>query len=330
MELINEINTIKNLMNLEVLNEAGAGSWLDDVWMVTKDILKTFFNKSSLESFIKNGFGAQEFKSLKKAILDSPKRQLGVELKNSLTTAMNNLPQTATAQRLLINTRIKQIDDLITSNPLVTKKLIKNTMVDLEKSYPTLFQKKWYGSYVNQGKISSVEKQLIREFKGKSAKDIELSIESTLSKAESTLSKIKMPQKRKSAYQKIIKNYGEYIKKNPIKGPLVTLGAPPVIGIVVYLLYGFFENWYDTGSPISAVMSSGTDIWGDIKKGWYSAKPYPAGAMGLLSYLNEKYGNKNWKNEFRLDINGNSYIITHLSSGESKSFEHNGKTFIEL
>ena len=78
MELINEINTIKNLMNLEVLNEAGAGSWLDDVWMVTKDILKTFFNKSSLESFIKNGFGAQEFKSLKKAILDRPKRQLGV------------------------------------------------------------------------------------------------------------------------------------------------------------------------------------------------------------------------------------------------------------
>ena len=291
MELINEINTIKNLMNLNVLNEAAPAAWIDEVWMAVKSIFTNFgLAKSSIQKFIIKGFDEKEFKALKKSILESKNGQLGVDLKTALTTAKNNLPVTSTADRLLIDTRINQIDNLIKS--IVNKKLITTTIDSLESSYPTLFKKKWYGSYVNQGKIDSIQKQLMRDLKGKSVKDIEDTIEAKLLAAEKKLTNINMSKKRKSAYQRIIKTYGEYIKKNPIKGPLVTLGSVPVIGTVVYLLYGFFENWYDTGSPISAVMSSGTDIWGDIKKGWYSSKPYPDTPNGLLTYLTEKYGAK--------------------------------------
>lgn len=116
MELINEINTIKNLMNLEVLNEAGPGSWLDDVWKATKGILSKYINKSSIDSLIKDGFDEDEFKVLKNAILESSEGQLGVELKTSLKKAKEALPPTATAERLLIDTRIRQIDDLITQS----------------------------------------------------------------------------------------------------------------------------------------------------------------------------------------------------------------------
>jgi fido (protein-threonine AMPylation protein) len=327
MELINEINTIKNLMSLKVLNEAAPGAWLDDVWMVTKDILKTFFNRSSLDKFIKDGFGAQEFKPLKKAILDSPNRQLGVELKNSLTTAMNNLPETATAQRLLIATRIKQIDELMKS--VVTKKLIKNTIQDLEKSYPNLFQKKWYGSFVNQGKINSITKQVTRDFEGKSAKDIETIIEKKLSDADTKLYNKK--GSKKSGFQKLIKRYREYMIAHPIKGSASTLGGVVGIGTLVYLLYYLISNTIETGSPISGTIKTGSDIWGDIKKGWYSSKPYPNTPNGLLLYLTDKYGPNDYQNNFKLSPPAGGVVtITPINGGEAKSFEHNGKTFIEL
>jgi hypothetical protein len=328
MEILNEINSIRNIMGLPLLNE---GKGVSEI--ITKLIDGAFKNVLK-----------EEEKSLIRTFLTSPKKLVGklgkdferfvisTEGQNFIKEIDSEIAkETNPAKKINGQTFLDSIRNFKAEGGEVTKKLIKTTMQDLEKSYPTLFQKKWYGSYVNQGKISSVEKQLIREFKGKSAKDIETLIEAKLSQAESKLSKIKMPQKRKSAYQKIIKNYGEYIKKNPIKGPLVTLGAVPVIGTVVYLLYGFFENWYDTGSPISAVMSSGTDIWGDIKKGWYSAKPYPNTPNGLLSYLTDKYGPNDYQNNFKLNPPVNGVVtITPISGGETKSFQHNGKTFIEL
>jgi hypothetical protein len=100
-------------MNLKVLNEAGPGTWLDDVWKATKGILKKYFEKSSLENFIRNGFAEQEFKALEKAILDSPNGKLGVDLKNALKRAKDALPPTATAEKLVIQTRINQIDNVI-------------------------------------------------------------------------------------------------------------------------------------------------------------------------------------------------------------------------
>jgi hypothetical protein len=328
MEILNEINGIRNIMGLPLLTEDKGVSGI-----ITKLIDGVFKN-----------ILIDEEKSLLRTFLTSPKKLTG-QLGKDFETFVKSPRGVTFIQEVegKINTEINparqlngqafldSIKNFKAEGGVVTKKLIKSTMEDLEKSYPTLFQKKWYGSYVNQGKISSIEKQLFREFKGKSAKDIEASIEVKLSQANDKLSKIKMPQKRKSAYQKIIKNYGDYIKKNPIKGPLVTLGAVPVIGTVVYLLYGFLENWYDTGSPISAVMSSGTDIWGDIKKGWYSAKPYPNTPNGLLLYLTDKYGPNDYQNNFKLSPpSGGVVTITPISGGETKSFQHNGKTFIEL
>lgn len=322
MELINEINTIKNLMNLNVLNEAAA-PWIDEVWTAVKSIFTNFrLSKSSVENFIIKGFDENQFKTLKKSILASPNGQLGVDLKTALTTAKNNLPVTSTADRLLIDTRIRQIDNLIKS--IADKKLIKTTIDSLESSYPTLFKKKWYGSYVNQARIDSIQKQLTRDLKGKSAKDIEDIIEKKLSDAESKLSKIKNP--KKNTYQKLLKRYREYMIKNPGIGSLKTFG----FGTIVYLFYHLISNTIETGSPISGGMKTGSDIWGDIKKGWYSSKSYPNTPNGLLTYLTEKYGANDYQNNFKLTRAGDIVTITPINGGETKSFQHNGKTFIEL
>jgi len=328
MEILNEINSIRNLMGLSLLNENKGVSEI-----ITKLIDGAF----------KTILSATE-KSLIRTFLTSPKKltgQLGKDFELFVKSPQGVsfikevddkiATEISPAKQLTAQSYLDGIRAFKAQSGVVTKKLIKTTIQDLEKSYPSLFQKKWYGSYVNQGKIDSIQKQLMRDLKGKSAKDIEATIEAKLLAADKTLTKINMPKKRKSAYQKIIKNYGEYIKKNPIKGPLVTLGSVPVIGTVVYLLYGFFENWYDTGSPISAVMSSGTDIWGDIKKGWYSAKPYPNTPNGLLLYLTDKYGPNDYQNNFKLSPPAGGVVtITPINGGEAKSFEHNGKTFIEL
>lgn len=325
MELINEINQIKKIMGLTHLNEA-SGGWLDDLFRATKSLLtKTIKDKNSLSYFINEGL--DKVPALKTAIAKTP--ALGTSLKSQLKLTRDKLLPTD-PNFVLIDARIKEIDDLLTTSKGKLKKIIKSTVDSLETSYPNLFKKRWYGSYVNDARIKSIKKQAFTEFKGKSTKDIQTIIESKLSKAESTLEKIKMTNKRKSAYRKIIKDYRNYMKKNPIKGTVTTAASVPVISTFVYLLYSFFENWYDLGgSPIPAAMKTVSGIWGQIKTGWNASKSYPAGAMGLLSYLNEKYGNKNWKNDFRLDINGNSYIITHLSSGESKSFQYKGNTYIE-
>jgi ElaB/YqjD/DUF883 family membrane-anchored ribosome-binding protein len=327
MELINEINIIKNLMNLNVLNEAAPLAWVDEVWMAVKSIFTNYrLGKSSIENFIIKGFKETEFKNLKKSILESKNGQLGVDLKTALTTAKNNLPPTATADKLLIETRIKQIDNLIKSIP--TRKFIKTTIKDLETSYPTLFKKKWYGSYANQGRIDVIEKQVLRDIDGKSAKDIESILEKKLSDADTKLYNKKGA--KKSEFQKLIKRYREYMIAHPWKSAGKTLGGVVAFSILVYLLYSFIVNSNETSSPISGTVKTVSDIWGDVKKGWHAAKPYPSGPDGLLLYLNAKYGNKNWKQDCKLDINGNIYIVTYKSSGESKTFKHNGTTFNEL
>jgi hypothetical protein len=327
MELINEINTIKNLMNLNVLNEAAAAAWVDEVWMAVKSIFTNFkLSKSSVENFIIKGFAEKEFKVLKKSILESKNGEMGKDLITALTTAKNKLPVTSTADRLLIDTRIRQIDNLIKS--IANKKLITTTIDSLESSYPTLFKKKWYGSYVNQTRIDTIQKQVLRDMNGKSAQEIEQIIQKKLSDIDAEL--FKKRGAKKSGFQKLTKRYREYMIKHPFKGSAKTFGGLVSFSLLVYLLFSYIINSFDTGSPISGVSATGADIWGDLKTGWYAAKSYPAGYKGLLSYLNEKYGNKNWINDFRLDINGNIYTITHLSSGESKTFKHNGRTFIEL
>jgi hypothetical protein len=264
MELINEINIIKNLMNLNVLNEAAPLAWVDEVWKAVKSIFTNYrLGKSSIENFIIKGFKETEFKNLKKSILESPKGQLGVDLKTALTTAKNNLPPTATADKLLIDTRIKQIDNLIKSIP--TRKFIKTTIKDLETSYPTLFKKKWYGSYANQGRIDVIEKQVLRDIDGKSAKDIESILDKKLSDADTKLYNKKGA--KKSEFQKLIKRYREYMIAHPWKGAGKTLS----FSVLVYLLYSIIANTYYTDNVVSGTIKTGGDLWGSVVKGWESA-----------------------------------------------------------
>jgi hypothetical protein len=322
MEILNEINSIRNIMGLPLLNE---GKGVSEI--ITKLIGGAFKN------ILK-----EEEKSLIRTFLTSPKKlvgQLGKDFETFIKSA-NGIAfikeidteiakEINPAKKLNGQTFLDSIRNFKAQGGVVTKKLIKTTMEDLAKTYPTLFQKKWYGSFVNQGKIDSITKQVMRDFKGKSAKDIETIIEKKLSDAESKLSKIKNP--KKNTYQKLLKRFREYMIKNPGIGSLKTFG----FGTIVYLFYHLISNTIETGSPISGGMKTGSDIWGDIKKGWYSSKSYPNTPSGLLLYLTDKYGPNDYQTKFKLSPPvGGVVTITPISGGETKSFQHNGKTFIEL
>lgn len=325
MEILTEINDIRKMMGLSLINEENVASEI-----IINLLNKTFKNilkdeeKSLIRKFIASpekmvGKSGKDFETFIKS-------ENGIKFINEVDKNIIKNPNISAIKKLKAQSLLDSIRNFKSQGGVVTKKLIKNTMEDLEKSYPTLFQKKWYGSFVNQGKIDSITKQVMRDFKGKSAKDIETLIEKKLSDAESKLSKIKNP--KKNTYQKLLKRYREYMIQNPVIGSVKTFG----FGTIVYLLYYIIINSIETGSPISGTIKTGSDVlWGDIKTGYYSSKSYPNTPNGLLLYLTDKYGPNDYQNNFKLNPPvGGVVTITPISGGETKSFKHNGKTFVEL
>ena len=213
---------------------------------------------------------------------------------------------------------------------VVTKQSIENIAASLEKSFPFLFKKDIFGSYVNQSRIDLALNQLKKEFKGKTVQDIESIVDKKLSDANNKLSKSGKNPKKTSYLKKQLNSLGSYLKKNPIKGPGVLTGSAVVGGTAFYLLYEFIMNTYDTGSPISGVIKTAKDIWGDIKTGYYASKSYPNSPSGLTEYLIDKYGDKGYKINFNLSKSGDIVTITPKSGGESKSFKYVKDTFKEL
>ena len=212
----------------------------------------------------------------------------------------------------------------------VDAKTIDNALNSLETTYPYLFQKKWYGSYINQARIDGIREVMIRDFAGKDAKGIEEIIERKLADANTALSRVpKMPPKTKSWFGQQISNLTNYIKKNPVKG---TLGITVIGGTLAYLTYNFLTEWYETGSPIAAATALPFRVWGDIKSGVERNIPYDNTPDEFLEYVIKKYGDDDYKNKYTLTPPNSDGIIklTKKNGGGTRAFKHNGYTFREI
>jgi hypothetical protein len=223
-----------------------------------------------------------------------------------------------------------------TSTPIgdVIAKVDTNTidkaLNSFETTYPNLFQKKWYGSYINQARIDGIRDVMIRDFAGKDAKGIEEIIERKLADADVALSRVsKMPPKTKSLLGQQISDLTRYIKKNPVKG---TLGVTVIGGTLAYLTYSYIMEWVETGSPITAATALPFRVFGDVKSGWNRNKPHDNTPEGFLKYVKGKYGDNDYTNPNKFKLtppNADGIIKLTSKDGKTKSFKHNGNTFIE-
>lgn len=135
MELINEINQIKKMMGLNLINEATV-SWLDDLFTASKSLISKYVtNKDGLEKLINNGLNDVSFSLLKKKL--STDKTLGDNLIVQLRAAKKNLSKTD-PNVVLLDARIKEIKDLQPKTPRkpVTPKPEESTL-DLPNK-PTL------------------------------------------------------------------------------------------------------------------------------------------------------------------------------------------------
>lgn len=326
MEILNEINSIRSIMGLPILNEATGP---------TEIIVKV------LDSTLKRLLTDSE-KTLIRTFLTSPKKltgQLGKDFETFIKSVNGakfikevekEIEKEVSAAKKLNYQSFLDSMKTFKAPSVATKKSIQNIMSSLEKSYPVLFKKNIFGNFVNRDRVDLVYQELVREFEGKTIADLVKKIEKELADANSKLDKIKMPKEKKNYFKKLLTSYGDALKKNTSGTLAKTVLIPPGIAIASTLLYKFFNNWYEQGDIIAGTTATGADIWGSIKKGWYAMKSYPDSPNGLLLYLNDKYGNKDWKKLFNYEKVGDIITLTPKSGGESKSFEHNGRTFIEL
>jgi hypothetical protein len=215
---------------------------------------------------------------------------------------------------------------------VVDKKMINTSIKNLEKTYPNLFQTKWFGtSYVNSGRIENIKSELIRDFKGKDAKGIENIINNKLMQAAKELDQNKsITTQKKGFFKKLIADYLKYLKKKPAIGTLKTAGSVPTIAVAVYVLYDFIKNWHDTGNPVVALAGTGADLWKNLKQGFNFTHFYDDNPDEFLKYLNNNFGNLNWVENFQLNRNNDIISVREIASGDTRYFKYNGRTFVEI
>lgn len=144
MELINEINQIKKMMGLNLINEAPA-TWLDDLFDATKSLISKYItNKKGLAKLINDGLDDASFSVMKKKL--SQDKAFGDNLITQLEAAKNKLAKTDT-NRVLLEARIDEIKDLqktiptkpVTPKPVTPKPTL--TFKDLSVEAQSLFTK---------------------------------------------------------------------------------------------------------------------------------------------------------------------------------------------
>jgi hypothetical protein len=212
-------------------------------------------------------------------------------------------------------------------------KTINKALDNFETTFPNLFQKKWYGSFINQARIDGIRDVMIRDFAGKDAKGIEEIIERKLDAAEKALIKknSNIPPETKSLLGQQISNLRSWFKKTPIKDTFKVLGLVTIGGTLAYLTYSYIVEWVETGSPITAAMALPFRVFGDAKSGFNKNKPHDNTSDGFLKYVIGKYGDNDYKNPKKFKLRNKDGIITLTpKNGKAKSFKHNGNTFIEL
>jgi hypothetical protein len=213
-------------------------------------------------------------------------------------------------------------------------KTINKALDNFETTFPNLFQKKWYGSFINQARIDGIRDVMIRDFAGKDAKGIEEIIERKLDDAEKALIKknSNIPPETKSLLGQQISNLRSWFKKTPIKDTLKVLGLVTIGGTLAYLTYSYIMEWVETGSPITAAMALPFRVFGDAKSGVNRNKPHDNTPEGFLKYVKGKYGDNDYTNPNKFKLtppNADGIIKLTSKDGKTKSFKHNGNTFIE-
>jgi hypothetical protein len=328
MKILNEINTIRNIMGLPILNENKLPS---EIFEILSKVLD-----NTLKNTLK-----QEEKSLIRAFFKDSKNMVGElgEKFEKFITGPNGVKfikemekgidkEANPAKRLNMKIYLDSLKEFKNVGGVVTKDVINTTIDLLKKEYSFLFKKNIFGNYVNGNRIKIVKEQIEKEFIGKSAKEIVSQIETKLADAQKMVIDNKSINKdNKSAILKIISWLFTKLK-NPkeVKGGIT-------IAIVVYLIYSFIKNYNESGgSVIGAGAGMAADAWGGAKQGYQFAQSYDNNQPQFLKFLNDKYGKRNWMREFNLIPPDNNNIIgvEHIGTGDTKYFKHNGRTFIEV
>jgi len=328
MEILNEINTIRNIMGLPILNENKLPS---EIFEILSKVLD-----NTLRNTLK-----QEEKSLIRAFFKDSKNMVGElgEKFEKFITGPNGVKFIKEMEKGIINEKdpakrmnmqiyLDSLKEFKNVGGVVTKEVIDETIKLLKQEYSFLFKKNIFGNYVNGNRIKIVKGQIEKEFTGKSAKEIVSQIETKLADAQKMVIDNKSINKdNKSAILKIISwLFSKLRNPKEVKGGIT-------IAIVVYLIYSFIKNYNESGgSVIGAGAGMAADAWGGIKTAYQFAQPYKNNQVDFLNYLNDKYGKRNWTKEFNLIPPDNNNIIgvEHIESGDTKYFKHNNRTFVEI
>jgi hypothetical protein len=350
-KILNEINDMRVKMGLPILNEnsillseagvistlvgkiIGGGVIKNALTPVEKGLLTKFVagtlkgtEKSEFNTLINSTKGLSFIKEFENAIASETnlitkqraQAYLDKNIKPQLNTTVGGIPGTG---------KPPTTAPIINNVTTVTKEIIDNSLYSYEKLYPNLFRKGWFWSYVNQSRINGIRQEILRDFQGKDAKGIETIIQDKLSQSENVLQNLKIPNKQKTLLGEELSEFKGEIKRNYPKMGVKIVGAT----IISYLLYNFFREWYETGTPIGAAMSLPFTVWGDVKKNFKKYQPHDNTPEGFLKYVIEKYGDKDYKNPKKFKLrNVDGIIRLTPKNGKTKSFKHNGNTFIEL
>jgi len=329
--LINEISRIHQVMGVEVINEI-AGRGLSNL---LKTVIKSFTQneKNLIKSFFEGTLSSVNKQELTKLINSAEGDTLITNLETLIKRTDDVLAKQTAEQELKLLKGLKSSKgkSAISDIPFVKAKQIDAVINAIKKDYPELFKKNIFGNYVNDGRIKLITSELKTKFEGKQVKDLVAHVEKQISDANTLLTKIKGNDKKKSYLKNLLSSYGKNLKENTKSTLIKTLVIPPSTAVVASLLYSFIKNWYETGDVIAGAMATGSDIWSSIKKGWDSTKSYENTRSGFINYLNEKYGVRNYKKGFKLTPPGSDGVIKMTDkNGVTKSFKHNGRTYIEL
>ena len=274
MELISEINQIKKIMGLNLINEAPV-NWLDELFNASKSLISKYVtNKDGLERLINDGLDDASFSLLKKKL--SSDKNFGDNLITQLEAAKSNLKNTD-PNIVLLDARIDEIEDLLPKTqipkPNTPKPIPTLTFKDLSLEAKSLFTKT--GKKLTSDEVSFLDDASEKIYNGVQKLDkkevliltnqlenlgqnIENAI-AKLNKSNDVISrqKAKVLQQAWDKYSKQLKIIVDGIGKIPLKKTLFSL-AKVIIGVVAILtLTGLFFKFKnnDIGKWLSGVIS---------------------------------------------------------------------------
>jgi hypothetical protein len=271
MELISEINQIKKIMGLNLINEAPVPSWLDDLFDASKSLISKYVtNKDGLERLINDGLDDVSFKVLKKRL--SRDKTFGDNLITQLEAAKSKLKNTD-PNRVLLDARIDEIEDLLPKSQTL-KPIPTLTFKDLSLEAQSLFTKT--GKKLTSDEVSFLNDASEKIYNGVQKLDkkkvliltnqlenlgqnIENAI-AKLNKSNDVISrqKAKVLQQAWDKYSKQLKIIVDGIGKIPLKKTLFSLSKVTIGVVAILTLTGLFFKLKNTppGKTVSDWIST--------------------------------------------------------------------------